>query len=81
MYIYKGRRKTFQSVTKNILTELATEKNIEQMPDRRSIIVKFCGRDCKLSVILVSMKTKVSGIFVIQCLTPVRKSISTRYWL
>ena len=54
--------------------ELA-KKNIDQTPDRRSIIVKFCRRDCKRSVISASRKTKDSGIFVNECLTPVRKSI------
>ena len=57
------------------IDRIGKKKTNEQTPDRRSIIVKFCRRDCKRSVISVSRKTKDSGIFVKEYLTRVRKSI------
>ena len=48
---------------------------INQEPDKRSIIVKFCRREVKTNVLLTGRKAKVPGLFVNESLTPARNSI------
>ena len=47
----------------------------ENVPDKRSIIVKFCRRDTKSQAILVSRQRRNSKVFVNESLTPSRRVI------
>ena len=46
-----------------------------QTSDKRSLIVKFCRRECKRDVIIACKKAKNSNLFANESLTPKRRAI------
>ena len=75
MNIVKEKLRLQQNMDISTAHRLGKPPSSSTSPDNRSIIVKFCQRDCKKQIYLTARTAKVQGLYVNESLTPIRRTI------